>query len=184
METTWQQDLEKAIAYHGHLCGGQILGVRMARAGLKQLGLEQGTDLKDLMVFLESDRCIADAVYVITGITLGRRRVKIMPYGKTAMSFLDLATGRACRLTVKVTERAPKGTDLVEFWSKYSDEELLDCREVEIKLPPEEMPGKPGFVAKCDQCGDEIIDRREVIKDGRIFCRACLDGSYYRVIGA
>ncbi|MDR1045447.1 MAG: FmdE family protein [Candidatus Adiutrix sp.] len=184
METTWQQDLERAIAYHGHLCGGQILGVRMARAGLRWLGLEQGTDLKDLVVFLESDRCIADAVYVITGLTLGRRRVKLMPYGKTAMSFLDLATGRACRLTVKVKDRAPKGVDLVDFWSGYSDDELLDCRAVEIKLPPEEGPGKPVFVARCDQCGDEIIDRREVLREGRTLCRACLGDCYYRVIGA
>lgn len=184
METTWQQDLEKAIAYHGHLCGGQVLGVRMAKYGLMRLGLEQGTELRDLVVFLESDRCIADAVYVITGVTLGSRRVKVMPYGKTAMSFLDLNTGRAIRLTVKVKDRAPKGADLVEFWSRYDDEDLLDCREVEINLPPEERPGKPQFVTKCDRCGDEIIDRREVVQGGRTLCRACLDGSYYKVIGA
>ena len=184
MKTSWQEDVKRAIEYHGHLCGGQIIGVRMARKGLELLGLEQGTDLRDLVIFLESDRCIADAVYVVTGVTLGRRRVKIMPYGKTAMSFLDLGSGRAFRLAVKITERAPKDADLFAFWDKYSDEEMLDWQEVEIKLPPEEMPGKPGFVSRCDQCGDEIIDRREVVKDGRTFCRACLDGSYYKVIKA
>lgn len=184
MESTWQEDLKKAVDYHGHLCGGQILGVRMAKKGLELLGLKQGEDLRNLVIFLESDRCIADAVYAVTGITLGRRRVKIMPYGKTAMSFLDLSSGRAFRLVVKITDKAPKGADLLEFWARYSDEELLGWQQVEISLPLWEMPGKPCFVAKCDQCGDEIIDRREIIKDGRCFCRACLEGAYYRVTGA
>jgi Formylmethanofuran dehydrogenase subunit E len=178
--TTWQEDLEQAVNYHGHLCGGQILGLRMAKLGLKLLGLKQGDDLRDLVLFLESDRCIADAAYVVTGLTLGKRRLKVMPYGKTAMSFLDLKTGQAFRISVKMKQRPEVGSDLVEFWSKYQDEEVFEWQEVEIDLPAFERPGKPISVVDCQRCGDEIMDCREVTVDGLTLCKACVEGAYYR----
>ena len=89
--------LEKAEKYHGHICSGQVLGIRMALMGLQLLGLKPVDDLRDLVIFLETDRCVADAVYVVTGVTLGRRRVKVYGYGKTAMSFLVLKSGKAVR---------------------------------------------------------------------------------------
>lgn len=184
--TTWQQDLEKAVAYHGHLCGGQIMGVRMARKGLELMGLagKWGEELCDVIVFLEADRCMADAAYAVTGCTIGRRRVKVMPYGKTAMSFLDLNSGKAVRVYAKKGAPRPgPEDDLMEFWSKMTDEQIMGWQEVEIKLPPEELPGKPVGACTCQACGDDIMDRREVSVDGRTLCRACAGPAYYRPIG-
>lgn len=183
--TTWQEDVEKAVAYHGHLCGGQILGVRMARKGLEVMGLagKWGEELRDLIVILEADRCMADAAYAVTGCTIGRRRVKVMPYGKTAMSFLDLNTGKAVRVFAKKSARPGPDDDLMEFWSKLSDDEIIGWQEVEIKLPPEDLPGKPIGTVNCQECGDDIMDRREVLVDGRTLCKACAGQAYYRPIG-
>ncbi len=182
--TTWQEDLEKAVAYHGHLCGGQIIGVRMARKGLELLGLsgKWGEELRDLVVFLEADRCMADAAYAVTGVTIGRRRVKVVPYGKTAMSFLDLNTGRAVRVSARRTERPGPDVDLVAFWSRYRDEDMLQWQEVKIELAETELPGKPVATTVCQGCGEEVMDRREVVKDGRTLCRACAGEAYYRPV--
>ncbi|MDR0882592.1 MAG: FmdE family protein [Candidatus Adiutrix sp.] len=180
--TTWLEDLDKAVAYHGHLCGGQIIGVRLARKGLELLGLagQWGEELRDLVVFVEADRCAADAAYAVTGCTVGRRRLKIMPYGKTAMSFLDLNTGRAFRVAAKKTAHAGPDDDLVAFWSKYTDDDIMEWQEVTIELSADDRPGKPQSVAICQECGDEVLDRREVREGGRTLCRACLAGAYYR----
>ena len=175
--------LEKAEVYHGHICSGQVLGIRMALLGLKLLALKPEDDLRDLVVFLETDRCVADAAHVVTGITVGRRRVKIYGYGKTAMSFLDLKSGRAFRICVKTSDRPPHGAPKAEqiaFWEKYADEEAFSWREVKIELPDGELPGPPVSVVACQACGEDVLDRKEVVKDGRVLCRACAEGAYYR----
>ena len=38
--------LREAEAAHGHLCGGQVLGVRMAIAGLSRLGIADPRNLR------------------------------------------------------------------------------------------------------------------------------------------
>lgn len=179
--------LRKAEAYHGHICSGQILGIRMALLGLEALGLSPAADLRDLVVFLESDRCVADAAYVVTGVTVGRRRVKMRDYGKTAMSFLDLKSGRAFRVSVKTSDRPPHHSpkeEQIAFWERYADEDAFDCREVMIELPASELPGPPARVVKCHACGEDVLDAKDVLKDGLPHCRACAEGAYYRLPGA
>ena len=177
--TDWQNYLEKAMAYHGHICSGQILGIRMSLLGLKLLDLHPDDDLRDLVLFLESDRCVADAAYVVTGLTLGRRRVKVYPYGKMAMSFLHLKTGKAFRVWIHNRDRPPKGADLAEFWKTYDDEALFAWRAVAIALPEHELPGPPLRVALCTVCGEEILDCKEVESGGQILCLACAGPAYY-----
>lgn len=185
--TTLKHYLEKAEAYHGHICSGQVLGIRMALLGLKLLDLTPGDDLRDLVIFLETDRCVADAAYVVTGVTVGRRRVKMFSYGKTAMSFLDLKNGRAFRVIVKTSDRPPHSAPKAEqiaFWEQYADEDAFSWQEVRIELPDGELPGPPVSVLACQSCGEDVLDRKEVVKDGRVLCRACAEGAYYRPLEA
>jgi formylmethanofuran dehydrogenase subunit E len=176
----WQDYLEKANAYHGHICGGQILGIRMSLLALRLLNLEPGSELRDLVIYLESDRCVADAAYVVTGVTIGRRRVKLINYGKTAMSFLNLQTGEAYRISAVDHDRPPKDSDIVAFWSGKTDEELFRVQKVDLGLAPGEEPGPPTKVAVCQKCGDEVMDHKDVLVDGQTLCRACAEGPYYR----
>ena len=176
------QYLEKAEAYHGHICSGQVLGIRMALLGLKLLGLRPEDNLRDLVIFLETDRCVADAVYVVTGITVGRRRVKMFAYGKTAMSFLDLKSGRAFRVWVKTSDRPPHDAPKAEqtaFWERYIDKEIFGWREVKIELPDGDLPGPPVSVKVCQNCGEDVLDCKEVVQGGRVLCLACAEGAYY-----
>ncbi len=175
--------LQKAEAYHGHICSGQILGIRMVLLGLNLLGLRPDDDMRDLVFFLETDRCVADAAYAVTGVTVGRRRVKMLNYGKTAMSFLDLKSGRAFRVSVKTAARPPHGDSKerqLAFWEAYTDEDIFNWQEVKITLPDSELPGPPVSVLTCQTCGEEVLDRKEVVKNGQTYCRACAEGAYYR----
>ena len=79
--------LRKAAIVHGHLCPGQVLGVRMALAGCRALGIDEPRTSKRLLVYLEIDRCVADAIGSVTGCRLGKRTMKHIDYGKLAATF-------------------------------------------------------------------------------------------------
>ncbi len=87
------RDAEQA---HGHLCAGQVLGVRLAMLGLQKLGIDDphGKDRKRLVTFVEIDRCATDAVAVVTGCRLGKRALKFRDWGKVAATFVDVAAAR------------------------------------------------------------------------------------------
>src|SRR6201982_2635605 len=100
--------LREAESAHGHRCAGQVLGVRMAMAGLSRLGIEdpRGADRKRLVTYVEIDRCATDAVMVVTGCRLGKRALKFVDWGKMAATFVDISTGKAIRIAAKESSKA------------------------------------------------------------------------------
>jgi formylmethanofuran dehydrogenase subunit E len=179
---TLEQDLADAQAFHGHLCHGMVMGVRMARYGCRLLGIEEPRAYRDLMVYVEIDRCATDAVGVVCGVTLGRRRLKWKDYGKLAATFVDLATGKAVRLApAKDVPHGDRDADPIEFWSNWTDEALFSCTPVSVDIPIEDLPGPPVASVDCDTCGESIKDRREVVAEGKTLCRSCAGDSYYEV---
>src|SRR5215813_6448812 len=105
---TLDQYLNDAAVAHGHLCAGQVLGVRMAMLGLKKLGIEdpQGADRKRIVTFVEIDRCATDAVMIVTGCRLGKRALKFRDWGKMAATFVDVNSGRAVRVAARESSKA------------------------------------------------------------------------------
>ncbi len=92
--------LDKAAAFHGHLCSGQIVGVRIALLGLRELGILDplGVDQKKIIVFAEVARCFADAIMTVTGCRVGKRSFKIFDHGKAAATFFNMTSGRSIRV--------------------------------------------------------------------------------------
>jgi formylmethanofuran dehydrogenase subunit E len=178
---TLDEDLQAARVFHGHLCHGMVMGVRMARYGCRQLGIDDPRSYRDLIVYVEMDRCATDAVSVTCGVTLGKRRMKFVDYGKMAATFVDLATGRAFRLAPQPdVPYAGRDVDPIEFWNDWTDEQLFSCTPVTVDIPEEDKPGSPSRHAVCEACGEQIKDGRELVKEGRTLCRACACGAYYR----
>ena len=183
------KDAERA---HGHLCAGQVLGVRMAMLGLARLGIEdpQGKDRKRLVTFVEIDRCATDAVAVVTGCRLGKRALKFRDWGKVAATFIDTAGGKAVRVAAKESskalassmhpELADKNQQQMLAYREMGDDDLFDLQWVKVELPPEEFPGYNGERVVCEQCGEGISFKREVQRDGRVLCHACAGESYYQ----
>jgi formylmethanofuran dehydrogenase subunit E len=183
--------LEDAERAHGHLCAGQVLGVRMAMLGLKQLGIDdpQGKDRKRLVTYVEIDRCATDAVAVVTGCRLGKRALKFRDWGKVAATFVDLESGRAVRVVARESSKALAGEMHPELASKneqqmrayreMSERDLFDVQAVRVQVPPEDLPGYRGTRVVCEKCGEGINFRREVLRDGRTLCRACAGERYW-----
>lgn len=186
--------LEDAAVAHGHLCAGQVLGVRLAMLGLKMLGLNDpaGKDRKRIVTFVEIDRCATDAVMVVTGCRLGKRALKFRDWGKMAATFVDVETGKAVRIAAKESSKALAKSMHPEVESKdkqqqlayqeMTDEQMFHTQWVRVPLGPEEFPGYKGERIICAECGEGINFRREVRRDGRILCQACAGERYWEPV--
>lgn len=187
--------LEECGRLHGHICAGQLLGVRMALLGCRLIGIEDalGVDRKKLIVWVEIDRCMTDAVSAVTGVRLGRRSLKFFDYGKVAATFLNTETGEAVRVLAldEARELANKRYPQVESkkerqlraYREATDEELFKVKRVRVEYTEMDAPGHTRSRLICSGCNEGINDGREITGvDGAIFCRPCALGGYYREV--
>jgi formylmethanofuran dehydrogenase subunit E len=188
--------LNLAEEAHGHLCAGQILGVRMAMLGCRRLGVDEprGKDRKRLVTFVEIDRCATDAIGVVTGCRLGKRDLKFRDWGKMAATFIDLASGRALRIAATESSKARarelypqienKNQQQMRAYREMPDEELFSEEWVEVAIDAKEFPGYKGQRVACDDCGEGINYDRFIRRDGKTLCLACAapEERYYRPI--
>jgi formylmethanofuran dehydrogenase subunit E len=177
---------------HGHICAGQILGLRLAIHGMQLLGLEDpaGKDRKRLITYVEIDRCATDAITVVTGCRMGKRALKFRDFGKVAATFCDLTANRAVRVVAKESSKqrakemhpeiADKNQQQIASYRDLPDSELFDYQWVQVSIGAEELPGFKGPRVACEECGEGINFQREVVKDGRTLCKACAGERYYQ----
>jgi len=203
---TLDEYLREAEVAHGHLCAGQVLGVRLAMVGLEKLGIKDPRgnkeDRKRLVTFVEIDRCATDAISLVTGCRLGKRALKFRDWGKMAATFVDLSTRArpseawtgypAIRIAAKESSKAlaremhpeieNKNQQQMLAYREMPEDDLLTKQWVKVKLPAEEFPGYKGERIVCAECGEGINFRREVLRDGRVLCRACAGERYYEAV--
>jgi formylmethanofuran dehydrogenase subunit E len=184
--------LESSAAAHGHLCPGQAVGVRMAMLGCRLIGLDEPTrhdQIKKLLVYVEMDRCTADAVAHVTGAKLGRRSLKFMDYGIMAATFMNLESGRAYRVIstedarslapAYAPEIAGKYPQQLEAYKRMPDSVLFRVQQVDVPISEYDLPGPTRRKVVCSRCGQVVRDHREVAKDGGVFCAPCAGGAYF-----
>ncbi|UCD91002.1 MAG: formylmethanofuran dehydrogenase [Desulfobacterales bacterium] len=184
--------LKSSATAHGHLCPGQVVGVRMAMLGCRLIGLDNPSSreqIKKLIVFVEMDRCTADAVSHVTGVKLGRRSLKFMDYGIMAATFVNLESNAAFRVisteesrdlaAVYAPEIAEKYPQQLEAYKRMPDSVLFRVQKVRVALSEFDLPGPTRRKTPCYQCGQVIRDCREVVKEGLAFCRPCSTGAYF-----
>lgn len=199
MQAVYLSDLDGLIeecgSLHGHICPGQVLGVRMAVQGCLLTGIRdpRGADRKKLFIWVEIDRCVTDAIGAVTGVRLGKRSLKFLDYGKVAATFLNHSENLAYRIVAK-DESRELADKLFPSIADKKERQMLTYREAEIsslfKIEPVrvelddfELPGRPRRRVKCAQCGEGINDGRD-LSDGlnRRVCRSCAFGTYYRTM--
>lgn len=197
IQESYLDDLDGLLAecerLHGHLCPGQLLGVRMATLGCRLIRIAdpRGAERKKLLVWVEIDRCMTDAVCAVTGVRLGKRSLKFLDYGKVAATFLNVSEGLSVRIVARDESReladalfpdieSKKERQMLAY-RKASDEELFKTERVFVALNEMEMPGKPKKRLSCTLCNEGINDGREVSDAlGHKICRACAFGAYYQ----
>jgi formylmethanofuran dehydrogenase subunit E len=201
---TFDALLREAEIAHGHLCAGQILGVRMAMLGCRLLGVEdpRQADRKRLVTFIEIDRCATDAIGVVTGCRLGKRAIKFRDWGKMAATFVDLASPlppegdtpvyKGVRIAALESSKQ-RARDLYPHIENKNQQQMLAYRElpnedlfheewVAVPIHPREMPGYKSARISCEICGEGINYDRQLLHDGKTLCQACAspESRYYR----
>lgn len=175
------------------MCPGQVVGVRMAMLGCRLIGLDEPSRLpqiKKILVYIEIDRCAADAIAYVTGVKLGRRSLKFMDHGIMAATFVNLETGKAVRIVSTESSRDlagqyapgiddPKEQQLAGY-KAMPDDVLFTVQEVIVDVPVHEMPGPSKFKTQCQACGQMVRDKKEVVLGGRVLCKPCAYGAYFR----
>ncbi len=182
--------LSLSAAQHKHLCPRQVLGARIGLAGAAALGLEAPRADKRLLIFVETDGCFADGIAAATGCTLGHRTLRLADYGKIAATCVDVKMETAVRVAPQLDIRAKAYHYAPDEKKHYyaqllgyqamPDAELLTIRPVRLSTPVRQIVSRTGVRVNCAACGEEIINERETVRDGRPYCRACLDLAYYR----
>lgn len=190
------EDFETLLAgsaeKHGHLCPGQVVGVRMAMEGCRLIGLDHPrtpSQIKKLIVYAEIDRCATDAISHVTGVCLGRRSLKFVDNGIMAATFVNLETSAAFRIVS--TERARDLADAhgdgmsgrsqrqIEAYTRMDLTDLFRIQKVRVDVNACDLPGPTRFKAVCQNCGQTVRDKREVLQNEKILCRPCALGAYF-----
>ena len=186
--------LEEATRIHGHICAGQVIGVRMCMLALSYLKIydPRGADRKKLYVFVEIDRCATDAIQTVTGCSLGKRSMTWVDHGVMAATFVNLESKEAIRVTALEESRELSKKYCSDVFDKYArqleaykvmpEEELFRIEAVTVDIPAENLPGRPLKRVRCEKCLDWVQDKRDVQLDGQILCRSCAYGRYYKLI--
>jgi formylmethanofuran dehydrogenase subunit E len=186
---TLDEYLQLAAIAHGHLCAGQVLGVRLAMLGLRELGItDPVAERKRIVTYVEIDRCMTDAIALVANCRLGKRALKFRDWGKVAATFVDLQTGRAIRIAAKESSKQTARDMFPDMttdagqqkaYAELSEDVLFDKKWVKVEVKPEDLPGYKGPRVVCAECGEGINFAREVLQDGRTLCRACAGETYY-----
>jgi formylmethanofuran dehydrogenase subunit E len=200
--------LHEAEIAHGHLCAGQVLGVRMAMLALNRLGIDDprqrhlpdgslNPDRKRLVTFIEIDRCATDAIAVVTGCRLGKRALKHRDFGKMAATFIDLNAKldaddyKALRVVALETSKArarelypslEKNAQQMKAYRELPDKDLFSTEWVRVPLPPSEFPGYKGERVVCARCGEGVNFDRFIERNNERLCLACANPTtlYYK----
>ena len=189
--------LEESAARPNHLCPRQVLGVRLGLRGLLALDLIDEThppfDNKNkcLLTIVEMDGCGADGISVATDCQVGRRTMRVLDYGKMAATLIDTKTERAVRVWPRLDIRQTAQRyvpDAHSRWHAYleayqliPDEELLHIQPVELTQSLVEILSRPNLRTNCNQCGEEVMNERELMVNGRTLCQSCAGNSYYNI---
>ncbi|TAH54113.1 MAG: formylmethanofuran dehydrogenase [Chloroflexota bacterium] len=189
VHTTLEKILDASASQHQHLCPRQVLGARMGLLGAARLGIVLPRADKRLRVLVETDGCAADGISAATGCYVGRRTLRVIDYGKVAATFVDVETRRAVRIAPRCDVRALAASYAPEAatrWEKQLlgyqrmlDAELLRAQEVTLTFSLEHWLSKEGARVHCAQCGEEILNEREIQIHDSVYCLACIGGAYY-----
>ena len=118
--------------------------------------------------------------------------MRLIDVGKVAAIFVDTQTGQAVRIAPRPDVRelargyAPNARSR---WHAYLIayqlmplNELLNAQPVTLTVDLKAIISRNGLRAMCEQCGEEIINAREVIRDGKVLCRTCAGEGYYTTV--
>jgi formylmethanofuran dehydrogenase subunit E len=185
----FQHFLDASAVRHKHLCPRQVLGVRAALVGTRNLDLKTPRRDKRLLIISETDGCFIDGLEAVTSASCGHRTLRIEDYGKIAATFIDVRNEQAVRVSPAINlrhrawEYAPGEkrryfAQLIAYQA-MPDEELFTVQNVRLLQSIQSLISRAGVRVDCELCGEEIINEREIYQEGKILCKGCAGDGYY-----
>lgn len=170
-------DLQKAVAFHGHLCPGLVIGYRAAKAAAAALGVGQSED-EELVALVENNSCSVDAFQALLSTTFGKGNLKWLDFGKQAFTLMDRGRGRAVRVVFVgdgLKRPGPDGgTDREAFMQALlaaPEDQVVRVEPVDAPPPPEARI-EPSLTCAC--CGEGVQASRTVTTySGETYCLPC-----------
>ena len=181
--------LEISSRDHSHICPRQVLGVRTGLLGMRMVGFDERPSKKQLLVIAETDGCFVDGISAATGCMVGHRTLRIEDYGKTGAVFANVETGISVRVSPaldireKAYDYAPEEARhyfaQLQSYQIMPDDIMFTVVPVTLNTPVSAIISRPGVRVNCDNCGEEILNEREIKIGDLVLCRACAKGAYY-----
>ena len=187
-----EEILEESASRHKSLCPRQVLGSRVALAGAAAVNMDVPRDDKRLLVIVETDGCFVSGIETVTGCGVNHRTPRVEDYGKIAATFINVKTGEAVRVAPRLDVRqrardyAPdekrRYYAMLKGYQDMPEKELLTIEKVALTEPIESIVSRAGVRVNCDNCGEEIINEREILQDKHTLCIACAGVAYYKTV--
>jgi formylmethanofuran dehydrogenase subunit E len=182
-------DVEKYLhvveSFHGYTAPGVIIGGFMVN--LAKRNLTEGTLFNAIC---ETPVCLPDAIQLLTPCTVGNGWLRIMNFGRFALSLFDKDQGNGFRVFLnpekldkwpeikswflKVKPKAEQNTELLIAQIKEAGETLCGIHPVQVR-PEFLKKQKRGEIVICPCCQEAYPS-----KDGEV-CRGCQGESPYMV---
>lgn len=160
--------LKKAVAFHGHLCPGLLIGVRAAMIAKGYLRGIRASD-EEIVAIVENRACGVDALQLLLGTTAGKGNLFFKEYGKQVVTVGSRDTGKAVRISLKRQGDMTRA-EKTERLKSASDDDLFEVHEVNIELPPKAKVFKS---VACDACGEGTMETALHLLEGRKLCKPC-----------
>jgi formylmethanofuran dehydrogenase subunit E len=195
-------DIPSVQAFHGHMCPGLAIGIRVAEQALVEMGPRPGDE--EVVAVVETNNCAVDAIQYLTGCTFGKGNLIHLDYGKNAFRFFRRSDGKAVRIRVRPEEgnpRRPEEERLVRLvrTGKASEAEkeeaaalrrrrtewilsappadLVEVQPIEASIPPRARIFES---AACAQCGEKTMETRLRLLEGKPLCPECFEKTVLR----
>lgn len=160
---------EKAVAFHGHSCGGLAIGYKAAMLVHALFG-EAFSEDEELVCVAENDACGIDAIQSILGCSAGKGNLMFRLRGKQAFSFFDRKSGKAVRLVLRDRPKAVTRGSGMEWTLSQPAETLFDVKAPAFTLPE---PARIFQSVHCESCGETTAETMLRLEEGRKLCLDC-----------
>lgn len=194
--TLTQEQINRAVDFHGHECPGLWIGLRAAELCLRDLG---HNDDQPVIAVVETDMCGVDAIQALTGCTLGKGNLIHRDLGKTVFSFYRQSDGKALRAVFQRGTMGREGKELRSVMKRIvsgqgteedkkqaqklkdgSRKKIFEARLEDLfvlaePLYPAPRPARIMDSISCSMCMEETMESRTRRFDGRIYCIPCFE---------
>lgn len=167
--TDEKQLWEKAVAFHGHVCGGLTIGYKAALFAIELLDLTFSDD-EQVVCITENDACGVDAIQVILGCSVGKGNLLFHMRGKQAFSFYNRKTGKSVRLVLKEKPAGMTRAESLDYYQSLAPKDMFDVKETTIALP-EQARIFDSYICEC--CGESTGANWIRLAGGKKLCLDC-----------